>query len=120
MAEQVRKWDGGVSFTKWVRGILYSVSYKDWTCIVGESTTSTWLQVIFTSNGKLRHGRKWLLSTHMTRSEIVQTVFKAVLTAEEHEVREHFLYRNRAVFGPHIDVEELHQICERVDIRNEK
>ena len=52
-------------------------------------------------------GRKWRMSMHMTRSEIVQTALKAVLTAEEHEARERFLYRGRAVFGPHLDVEAL-------------
>ena len=50
---------------------------------------------------------KWFLSYHMTTSEIVQTAFKAVMTAVEHEVREQFMYRDQTVFAPHWDVEWL-------------
>lgn len=56
-------------------------------------------------------GRKWFLSPHMTPSEVVQTAFKAVLTAMEHEVRERFTYRGAAIFGPHFDVERLVDLC---------
>ncbi len=55
-------------------------------------------------------GRKWCLSPHMTRSEIVQTTLKAVLTAEEHEVRERFKYRGRSIFDPHYDVDKLWEL----------
>lgn len=52
-------------------------------------------------------GRKWRISKHMTDSEIVQTIFKAVLTALEHETRENFLYKGQAVFDPHYDLDKL-------------
>jgi|CryGeyDrversion2_2_1046609.scaffolds.fasta_scaffold58243_2 hypothetical protein len=55
-------------------------------------------------------GRKWLISPHMTKSEIVQTAFKAVLTAVEHEVRDAFKYKGELVFCPHFDVDELIEI----------
>ena len=55
--------------------------------------------------------RKWLLSSHMTRSELAQTALKCVLTSVEHRVREHFLYRGERVFGPHFHVEALHGLC---------
>ena len=55
-------------------------------------------------------GRKWRLSSYMTRSEIVQTALKAVLTAEEHEVRERFKYRGVSIFGPHYDVDKLWEL----------
>lgn len=61
--------------------------------------------------------RKWRLSTHMTRSELVQTVFLAIKTWEEHELREAFLYRGKAIFGPHLDAEVLVQIAEKLDAR---
>lgn len=51
--------------------------------------------------------RKWPLSKHMTKSELVQTAFKCYLTSMEHQARESFRYRGRLVFGPHIDVEQL-------------
>lgn len=60
-----------------------------------------------TGQPKQWQGRKWLLSFHMTRSELVQTLFKAVLTFIEHEVREQFTYRGVAIFDPHYDVEKL-------------
>lgn len=63
-------------------------------------------------------GRKWRLSPHMTRSEIVQTALMAVLAAVEHEAREEFRYRGEAIYGPHHDIEALHAMtrgsaCER-------
>ena len=53
------------------------------------------------------NGRKWNLSKYMTDSEVVNTAFKAVLTAVEHETREKFLYRAKPIFGPHMDVDFL-------------
>jgi hypothetical protein len=40
----------------------------------------------------------------------VRTALKAVLTAEEHEARERFLFRGRAIFGPNIDVDGLREV----------
>lgn len=51
--------------------------------------------------------RKWKLSEFMTKSELVQTAFLAVMTAIEHETREQFRYKGRAIFGPHFNVERL-------------
>ena len=62
-------------------------------------------------------GRKWRLSVHMTKSEIVQTALMAVLAAVEHEARERFLYKGKPIFGPHHDVDALVGICERRDAR---
>jgi hypothetical protein len=52
-------------------------------------------------------GRKWFISKHATKSEIVLTAFKALLTAQEHEAREKFLYRGRPILDPHYDVDAL-------------
>lgn len=65
-----------------------------------------------------QYGRKWRLSTHMTRSEVVLTALKAVLTASEHEVREEFLYRGVAVCGPHLDVDVLHHVITTLPAAN--
>jgi len=64
-----------------------------------------------TGQPSTQRGRKWLLSHHMTHSEVVQTAFKAVLTAVEHEVRESFTYKGCAIFGPHYDIERLVALC---------
>jgi hypothetical protein len=59
----------------------------------------------------IQRGRKWMLSPHMTRSEIVQTCLAAVFAFVEHEARERFLYRGEAIFGPHFNVEKLHELA---------
>lgn len=55
--------------------------------------------------------RRWFLSPEMTRSEVVQTAFKCIMTSMEHRAREWFTYREQAVFGPHFNVESLVEIC---------
>lgn len=52
-------------------------------------------------------GRKWLISEHMTKGEILQTILKAVLTAAEHEIREQLTYRGQAIFDPHYNIDKL-------------
>ena len=61
----------------------------------------------FSGDMKPQATRKWLLSPHMTTSEVVQTAFKCVLTSVEHEAREQFTYRGQNIFGPHFNVEAL-------------
>ena len=52
-------------------------------------------------------GGKMLVSQHMTRNEIVRTAHKAVVSAEMHELDEHFRYRGRAIFNPHLDPDQM-------------
>lgn len=56
------------------------------------------------------HARKWMLSPHMTETEVVTTAFKAYMAAIEHEAREGFLYREQSIFDPHISVEDLFRL----------
>jgi hypothetical protein len=106
-----------------IRDLVELIDYKDWRFHVGEDRGHVWLQVRFSAADTVagtiqtHHGRKWLLSRHMTKSEVVLTAFKAVLTAEEHEVRESFRYMEKAIFNPHIDVDVLVDNCDRVDAR---
>lgn len=58
-----------------------------------------------------QHGRKWYISRHATASEVIQTVLAALLAAVEHEAREAFLYRGRAIFAPHYHADVLHTVC---------
>lgn len=62
-------------------------------------------------------GFLWLLSPFMTPGEVVRTALLAVLTAEEHEARERFRFRGKAVFGPHLDVEALREVAGREERR---
>lgn len=91
--------------------LVDSISYKDWRFHVKQAARDImYLQVGFVDEGEYWTGRKWLLSEHMTKSEVVQTAFKAVMTAEEHETREKFLYKDKAIFGPHYDVDFLSDV----------
>jgi hypothetical protein len=100
-----------------IRKIVSQISYGDWNFIVGEDETRFFLQVLFdrpcVKAGVVQRQtcRKWRLTIHMTKSEIVQTALKAVLSAEEHEARERFQYRNESIFAPHFDVDALHDFC---------
>ena len=89
--------------------ILDEINYRDWSFAVGVESRGFTLQVQFRAGtaGEEQRGRKWRISEHMTRSEVVQTALMAVLAAEEHEARERFLYRGEAIFFPHFDVDDL-------------
>ena len=67
------------------------------------------------SNGKpeLQFGRKWHIGKRASKSEIVQTAFKAVVTWMEHDAREHFRYKGAQVFGPHFDIDDLERLCNK-------
>ena len=102
-------------------GILDQIRYKDWSFRLSDD--GQYLQVAFieecilTKQPSIQHGRKWIMSPHMTKSEVVCTAFKAVMTAEEHEIRERFRYKRRMIFGPHFDVDELAKIAGKIDVR---
>lgn len=100
---------------------LQQVTYPGYTfAIVGDSDTSSevfYLRASFLAEDiktkkVTRHNtRKWLLSQHMTNSELVQTALKCVLTSVEHEARENFRYMEEPIFAPHYDVDDLVVLC---------
>lgn len=94
--------------------IVERVQYKDWRFILSMDGPRAVLQVDLGNGWK---SRKWLLSSFMTESELVQTCLKAVLTAEEHEARERFTYEGVCAFGPHINVRELLRVANSLETR---
>jgi hypothetical protein len=105
-----------------IQGIVADVHYRDWDFQATESSGRIYLQIAFLrSRLDSEHDdrpeneltRKWLLSPFMTKGEIVQTCLKAVLTAEEHEARERFTYKDLKVFSPHFDLDLLVQAAEQ-------
>lgn len=52
-------------------------------------------------------GRRWVISPFMSDGEIARTVFLALMTAVEHELREQLLIDGIAVFDPHFDLDGL-------------
>jgi hypothetical protein len=108
-----------MDFIVHANAIVSEISYKDWTIQVARTPQGApYMQLRFraknTSDPNMEaewSGRKWLLSEHMTDSEIVLTALKAVLTAEEHEARELFKWRGRAILGPHLDIRRLWELA---------
>lgn len=97
-----------------IRDIVGECRFEDWNILVRTDGDRPYLQ-IHAPNGRDADtglpmewtGRKWMLSPHMCKNEIVMTAFKAVMTAMEHEVRESFRYRGVAIFNPHLDPDAL-------------
>lgn len=67
---------------------------------------------------EFQHTRRWAISPNATKSEIVATAFKCCLTSMEHKTREWFLYRGKAIYQPHYDVDALHAICDQREMRD--
>jgi hypothetical protein len=88
-----------------------------------ETTGAVYLQGHYleadTLTGKVetQYTRRWFLSPAMGKSEIVATAFKCALTSMEHRTREWFLYKGRAVYQPHYDVDALWAICQEREVR---
>lgn len=108
-----------------IRAILNKIKYLDWSFTIAHKPENEevpdYLQVIFpaqcTKTGSWEgwRGRKWALSPHMVKSEIITTAFKAVMTAIEHEARESFLVEGYPIFGPHISVDVLLELYKSKD-----
>lgn len=103
--------------------ILADVKFPFYTFTVGDKNGFLFLQArymdldIDTATQTEQTTRKWYLSPYMTRSELVQTALKCVLTSMEHRTREHFKYRGKRIFGPHLDCDALWEISDKTDVR---
>ena len=108
-----------------MREVIALIEYSDYTFEIFEKNGVPYLQGryvepdVVTGDLADQHTRKWQLSEHMVKSEIVQTALKCALTSAEHRVREHFKYRGQRIFGPHFDVEALYELAKsnRLDYR---
>jgi hypothetical protein len=114
--------------TDWVQtaaNIIVECSFPGFTFSVirSNTTTAVYLQGSYeeadTVSGTIekQHTRRWFLSPEMSRSEIVSTALKCVLTSMEHRTREWFIYNGRAIYQPHYDVDALWEICEERQVR---
>lgn len=113
------------------QALVDRIQYKDWTLRLApfeEGGEHFYLQVrsadvCNVSGDKIEWGgRKWHISRFMTDGEVVLTALKAVLTAEEHEAREKFLFDGEMIFHPHPNVEVMKEFAKipadvREDIR---
>lgn len=117
-----------------VTNITFNYQHETWKLILDldqKGGNRPYIQVV--ANGVDQHtgnpmqwsGRKWYLSYHMCRNEIVRTAHKAFRAAMEHEVDEMFLYKGVAIYNPHLDPDKLvefaknsENIDERVDVKD--
>jgi hypothetical protein len=111
------------------------VKYRDWKFIVQEEyaqrdgimDTDLHLRVEWycpdnvTGAVEKQQSRWWRLSKHMRKNEIINTAFACIKMAEEHEMRESFLYRLgdhwTMPYNTHTDVDELAAASAKIDIR---
>ncbi len=106
-----------------ISALIGQIQYKDWVLRWGVDGETPWLQWVFLARDaiegspKMQKARKHRLSLHMTPGEVVRTAFHAALVAEEHEARELFRYKGRAVFGPHLSVEALWAVAGETEQR---
>lgn len=104
------------------KSILDAVTFREHSLLSGFSIEhgrlgdGFFLQVVYegkheiTQERVIRRGRKFYLSRHSVKSEVVNTAFLAILTFIEHEAREAFLWRGLDICSPHFNVEMLHKL----------
>lgn len=97
-----------------INKIINEISFNDWKFHVSKYGDGTpYVQILFMDKDRisgieeLQRCRKWILSFHMTNSEVVRTCHKAVQAAMLHEVDEAFKYKGARIFNPHVDLDDL-------------
>jgi hypothetical protein len=107
---------------KEIREIVSSVAYLDWDIKVLYDGDRAYLQIH--GHGPdpkdgMRDaqwsGRKWFISPHMCKNELIRTAYKAIECAVAHEMNENFLYKDVAIMTPHMDYEEIVDIMKDHD-----
>ena len=71
----------------------------------------------FSADGTRQPGRKWYISPHACRQEIVNTILLALTTYVTHEARESLLYKGTQIGSPHLDYDELARTGIPVELR---
>lgn len=84
-------------------------------CAVGPSSHGWLIHVLYSEKDvddpdpnaepKLQRSRGWFVPATATTGDVVDTAFAAVMRSYDHVVQEHFLYRGRRVFSPHISLD---------------
>ena len=101
-----------------MKAAIADITYEDYQFILIVKNGLHFLQGVYkeqcVDSGRMetQKTRKWVLSDHVTKSEIIQTALKLCLTSAEHRVREHFLYKGSRVFGPHFSVDDLKALAD--------
>lgn len=107
-----------------LRAIVDDCAYDRGTAVgidSGADMQGLWVEIVHERKDQLtglygwgRGGKRRIHHT-ANRSQVVRTIFGALTSLEEHEAREAFRYKGAQVYGPHIDVDALVEVADRVD-----
>lgn len=94
--------------------IVKEIKFLDWKFFIMEKGDGFLLQIKFFAADSTQPGaepvlqscRKWYISSHSVKAEVVRTAWKAVEAAVLHEAQEEFKYRGVAIFNPHLDPDD--------------
>lgn len=102
-----------------INAILEEITYKGgWKVKCYSQDDRPYIQVCVTGGVCSQTGartdwkgaKRWL-SFHMCRQEIVGAAFACIKDAEEHEMREFFRYKGRAIYNPHLNPDALVELA---------
>ena len=102
----------------WLAQIIGSIETGTHAFVSGKMGNGWYLKVTKLIDNEIQTGRKWYISKHTTESEVVLTALKALITFEEHEIREKFLYQGHAIFHPHPDIDSLIAVARLKSLRD--
>ena len=105
-----------------LRRITKGVAYKEgFTLVLARDNNGWYLQIrckrpdIVTKQPGVGKSPKAYVDPTMSDSQIVRRIFAMFLAYEEHECREWFTYGGKRIFGPHISIEALSEVSERLE-----
>jgi hypothetical protein len=101
--------------------IVVDIAIFDRLFEITDCTDGWYLQVTYyeadvdTGDRALQKSRKWLIEPSATESDVIRTAYAAVTRSYAHVVSEHFTYKGRRVFGPHVAIEALLEACGKTE-----
>jgi hypothetical protein len=101
-----------------IRAIVANIKYKNWDLHVFENPRFCvqlgWVdKCVVTGETLGMVSRTWEFDQDpLTEDYIVNTVFKAISNAEEHETKEQFRYQGKRIFNPHVKIARLMEVCD--------
>lgn len=105
-----------------IKAIVGQCSYLDWEFRVLEKGDGFLVQVRFHAPDSFKPGaeptlqscRKWYVSSHASKDEVVRTCWKAIEAAVLHEAQEAFKYRGVPIYNPHLDPDHQVQVRQKI------
>ncbi len=89
------------------------ISFPEYTFGIRHEDQSIFLSATYleedaiTGKKEIQTTREWYIPESFDKDQFIQTALKLILTSKEHSAREHFLYRGKAIFMPHFNVDQL-------------